>query len=96
MVVAAEPYSVPGTGVVTAQPVTAGTTASANRGCEWLSGYQGLFLRQHIELLEVIGGCETKNTPPPQQWRSFFDYDGGGAGPSKKSGRRFGGGLECA
>jgi len=61
VVVAAEPYSVPGTGVVTAQPVTAGTTASANRGCEWLSGYQGLFLRQHIELLEVIGGCETKN-----------------------------------
>ena len=44
-------------------PVAQGVPVQAamDRGIEWTGGISGLYVAQRIELLEVIGGCETKN-----------------------------------
>jgi hypothetical protein len=36
-------------------------TTAMDRGIEWTNGIAGLFVRQKLELLEAISGCETKN-----------------------------------
>lgn len=61
--------------VVTAVPMPVPAVPSNPLGgTEWLSNLPGLFIRQRLEVLEALSGCETKNKyeivalaePPPQ------------------------------